>query len=55
MEALAMAVATIGTSAGGVPEIIRDGEDGILVPPRDINALASAIERLMLDSTLREN
>ncbi|MBM1220413.1 glycosyltransferase family 4 protein [Ponticoccus sp. SC2-23] len=43
MEAMSCEVPTIGTDAGGVPELITDGTDGRLVPPRDPNALASAI------------
>ena len=47
MEAMAMGVATIGTSAGGVAEIIDSGKDGLLVPPRDPEALAEAIQSLI--------
>jgi colanic acid/amylovoran biosynthesis glycosyltransferase len=53
MEAMAMEIPTIGTNAGGVPEIIRDGDDGLLVPPGDEIALAEAIERLIKNSQLR--
>lgn len=53
VEAMRAGVAVIGTDAGGVPEIIDDGETGLLVPPRDPTALASAIERLAADSDLR--
>jgi glycosyltransferase involved in cell wall biosynthesis len=52
MEAMSMAVATIGTAAGGVNEIITDGSDGLLVPPGDVAAMASAI-RTLLDNTSR--
>jgi glycosyltransferase involved in cell wall biosynthesis len=47
MEAMAMGVATIGTAAGGVAEIIDSGKDGLLVPPRDPDALAEAIRQLI--------
>jgi hypothetical protein len=47
MEAMAAGVPTIGTRAGGVGEIITDGHDGLLVPPRDPAALAAAVERLI--------
>lgn len=53
MEAMAMSVATIGTNSGGVPEIITDGQDGLLVAPRDVTALASALMRLIENSALK--
>ncbi|MBW4620969.1 MAG: glycosyltransferase [Cyanosarcina radialis HA8281-LM2] len=53
MEAMASGVATIGTNAGGVPEIITDGQDGLLVPPENEVALKQAIELLMDDSQFR--
>jgi glycosyltransferase involved in cell wall biosynthesis len=37
----------------GVPELIRDGEHGLLVPPHDPHALANALQRLLGDPTLR--
>lgn len=52
-EALAMGVPSIGTNAGGVPEIIVDGEHGVLVPPKDPEAIAHAIVRLYRDPQLR--
>jgi colanic acid/amylovoran biosynthesis glycosyltransferase len=54
MEAMAMEVATIGTAAGGVGEIISNGENGLLVPPKDVEALAAAIRCLMQDDAYRE-
>lgn len=53
MEAMALEVATIGTRAGGVEEIISDGRDGILVPPGDVAALAGAIRSLLCQPALR--
>ena len=52
MEAMSCEVPTIGTAAGGVAELIRDGQDGILVPPRDPPAMADAILRLAGDPNL---
>src|SRR5690606_13642322 len=49
MEAMAMEIPVVVTAAGGVPELVRDGEDGVLVPPRDPKALARAIENLAAD------
>lgn len=52
MEAMSCEVPTIGTAAGGVAELIRDGQDGILVPPRDPPAMTDAILRLAGDPDL---
>ncbi len=54
MEAMAMGVAVIGTNAGGVPEIISNQEDGLLVPPKDEIALKEAIGYLIDNPELRE-
>jgi glycosyltransferase involved in cell wall biosynthesis len=43
MEALACGRAVVATAVGGVPEIVRDGRSGWLVPDRDPAALASAL------------
>ncbi|MGH1465059.1 MAG: exopolysaccharide biosynthesis GT4 family glycosyltransferase EpsE [Cognatishimia sp.] len=43
MEAMSCEVPTIGTKAGGVPELIRDGLDGLMVEPKSPDALANAI------------
>jgi glycosyltransferase involved in cell wall biosynthesis len=53
-EALASGRPLVATAVGGIPEIVRDGENGLLVPQKDPAALASAIERLRGDSDLRE-
>ena len=37
----------VATSVGGVPELVLDGETGILVPPRDVPGLSQAIESLL--------
>lgn len=49
MEAMSCEVPTIGTAAGGVAELITDGVNGILVPPKDPAALATAIQQLADD------
>ena len=49
MEAMSCGLPTIGTAAGGVPELISDGVDGILVPPQDPQALAQAITAIAAD------
>jgi glycosyltransferase involved in cell wall biosynthesis len=43
----------IATSAGALPEVVSQGETGILVPPQDPHALASAIKRFLEDESLR--
>ena len=53
VEALAVGCPVLATRVGGVPEVVRDGENGLLVTPRDAAALASAIERLFADPALR--
>ncbi|HTL56091.1 MAG TPA: glycosyltransferase [Candidatus Limnocylindrales bacterium] len=53
MEAAACGVPAVATSVGGVPELVEDGVTGLLVPPRDAPALASALERLLGDQSLR--
>jgi colanic acid/amylovoran biosynthesis glycosyltransferase len=53
-EAQACGIPVVATNAGGVPEGLRNGESGLLVPPRDANALASAIITLAKDRAMRE-
>jgi colanic acid/amylovoran biosynthesis glycosyltransferase len=53
MEAMAMEIPCISTSITGIPELIRDSIDGLLVAPSDVDALSSAITRLMDDGELR--
>jgi glycosyltransferase involved in cell wall biosynthesis len=49
LEAMAQARPVVGTRIGGIPEVIRDGVDGLLVAPADVAALARAIETLVRD------
>jgi glycosyltransferase involved in cell wall biosynthesis len=44
--------AVIGSRAGGIPDIVEDGVNGVLVPPGDAEALAAAIERILDDEEL---
>lgn len=53
MEAMAMEIPCVTTFITGIPELIRDGVDGLLVAPSDEEALAGAIARLMDDAALR--
>lgn len=54
VEAMQAGVAVIGSNAGGVPEIIRQDETGLLFTPGDSQALAAALARLVNDRALRE-
>jgi len=47
LEAMSQGLAVVGTPVGCVPDLIRDGENGVIVPPRDAAALATAVRRLM--------
>ncbi len=49
LEAMAAGVPVVATSVGGTPEAVVDGETGLLVPPRDVDALAGAIDALLSD------
>jgi glycosyltransferase involved in cell wall biosynthesis len=53
VEALAVGTPVIATAVGGVPEVIREGENGLLVPAGDAAALTAAIARFFADDDLR--
>jgi len=53
LEALACGVPVVGSAVGGIREIVRDGVTGLLVPPDDAAALASATEELLRDVARR--
>ena len=52
-QGMALSKPVIGTLTGGSPEMILDGETGLLVPPSDSDALAGAVETLARDAFLR--
>jgi glycosyltransferase involved in cell wall biosynthesis len=54
VEALAVGTPVLATNTGGVAEIVTDGENGLLVPPEDPEALAATIRRFFGDKALRE-
>lgn len=53
LEAMACERAMVGTRAGGIPEVIEDDVTGLLVPPRDHEAMAAAVVRLLRDPDRR--
>lgn len=53
LEGMALGHPVVATATGGTGEIIRDGEDGLLVPPADAVALADRLGRLLDDEPLR--
>src|SRR5688572_3475310 len=53
LDAMACARPIVATRAGGIPEIVEDGVNGLLVPPRDARAMADGIVRALRDEALR--
>jgi glycosyltransferase involved in cell wall biosynthesis len=52
VEAMACGLCVVSTDVGGVPRLLTDGEDGLLVPPRDAEAMAAAVRQIVNDPTL---
>jgi len=52
LEAMACGRPVVGSLAGGIPDVVRAGRDGLLVPPGDPDALASAMARVLDDRAL---
>src|SRR5205814_9222746 len=55
LEAMARRRAVVATPVGGTPEVVTDGETGVLVPPRDAAALAAALRELLGDPEDRKS
>jgi len=53
LDAMACARPIVATRAGGIPEIVEDGVNGVLVQPRDHTAMAAAIVRMLRDAGVR--
>jgi glycosyltransferase involved in cell wall biosynthesis len=54
LEAMSMRLPVVATSVGGVVALVGDGENGVLVAPRDVDGLATAMRRLLDDPPLRD-
>jgi glycosyltransferase involved in cell wall biosynthesis len=55
LDAMACGKPIVATTAGGMPEVVVDGRTGLLVPPRDHEAMADAIVRLLRDESARRD
>jgi glycosyltransferase involved in cell wall biosynthesis len=54
-EAGASGLPIVSTNLAGIPELVMDGENGFLIPPKDIQALTAALSRLVEDFDLRKS
>ncbi len=54
LEAMAAAKPIVATAVGGIPEVIQDGVDGIIIPSDDADSLAEAILELLQDKEKRQ-
>jgi glycosyltransferase involved in cell wall biosynthesis len=54
LEAMAAGKPVVASRVGGIPEVVQDGETGILVPPKDTSKLANAISSLIRDKDARK-
>ena len=54
IEAMACGLVVISTNVGGLPYLLTDGEDALLVPPDDAEAMAAAVRRVLTEPGLAE-
>jgi len=52
MQAMATGLPVVTTAVGAIPELVRDGETGLIVPPENVDALVGAIARLLANEEL---
>ncbi|MCM1312627.1 MAG: glycosyltransferase family 4 protein [Roseburia sp.] len=55
LETMAYGIPNVSTNIASIPEVIKDGENGFLISPGDVNALAESICRLVADKDIRKN
>ena len=55
LEAMAAGLPVVASAVGGVPELVVEGETGLLVPPGDPDALGAALQRVLADGELRRS
>lgn len=54
LEAMAQRLPVVASAVGGIPELVTDGQEGLLVPPSDVDALTNALGRVTSDAALRD-
>jgi glycosyltransferase involved in cell wall biosynthesis len=53
LEAMSWGLAVITSAVGGIPEVISNESNGVLVPPGDVSSIAEAMQRMITDRELR--